>query len=294
MNAFATPEEQRRFETFCTFLISRGRRASTLKAYQGDWQALSLYFRQRHKQSFNLLLLSPEDIQSWRARGRARGRSAATINRRLAFLKSYLSWLEMGGVIEAQGAAALREAVGQRARTPPPRILSDVELHRLLRHIEARACPRDQALFRVLLDTGIRVGEMVSLNVEDLEPLDGALMLQERLLPILSQPTLQILILSLAERGLMETLPERLSSPLPLSPRTEPLFVGERGRLTENAVQRIIRKHSSFARIRATPQVLRHTFASRYWLKTEDLVGLAEILGHESLESTRIYTRAAS
>jgi site-specific recombinase XerD len=68
------------------------------------------------------------------------------------------------------------------------------------------------------------------------------------------------------------------------------LFSGERGRLTPNAVQRILRKHAAFARIEdASPHVLRHTFAFSYWLRTRDLVGLAERLGLESLESAKAY-----
>jgi len=53
----------------------------------------------------------------------------------------------------------------------------------------------------------------------------------------------------------------------------------------------VIRKHATFARLEVTPQLLRHTFAFGQWAKTQDLVGLAETLGLESVQSARIYTR---
>ena len=86
----------------------------------------------------------------------------------------------------------------------------------------------------------------------------------------------------------------RPASPVPFAPtgqpRSWPLFVGDRGRLTSNAVQRILRKYCAFARVDAAPHVLRHTFAAAYWARTHDLIGLAEILGHENVETTRVYS----
>ena len=86
-------------------------------------------------------------------------------------------------------------------------------------------------------------------------------------------------------------------SPMPFGvpgcPADWPLFVGEKGRLSVNGVQRVVRKHAAFARIETTPQVLRNTFAMNFWAVQEDIVSLAEILGLESVESAKIYTRVA-
>ena len=84
-------------------------------------------------------------------------------------------------------------------------------------------------------------------------------------------------------------------SPMPYgctgSPSGWPLFVGERGRLSINGVQRVVRKHATFARVTASPQLLRHTCALQYWAKTEDPVALAEVLGLESVESVKMYSQ---
>ena len=58
-----------------------------------------------------------------------------------------------------------------------------------------------------------------------------------------------------------------------------------------NGVQRVVRKHAAFARVEATPQILRNTFAMNVWSVKQDLVGLAEMMGLESVESAKIYTQ---
>ena len=73
-----------------------------------------------------------------------------------------------------------------------------------------------------------------------------------------------------------------------------PLFVGERGRLSINGVQRVVRKHATFARVTASPQLLRNTFALQYWAQNEDPVALAEVLGLESIESVKMYSQLFS
>ncbi len=65
--------------------------------------------------------------------------------------------------------------------------------------------------------------------------------------------------------------------------------MGERGPLTANAIQRIIRKYCAFAKVKVSPSILRHTFANAFLADDGDVVALADVLGHESLETTRLY-----
>ena len=67
------------------------------------------------------------------------------------------------------------------------------------------------------------------------------------------------------------------------------MFLGERGPLTANAVQRIVRKYCAFAKVKVSPSTLRHTFATNFLANEGDIVALADLLGHESLETTRLY-----
>jgi integrase len=70
------------------------------------------------------------------------------------------------------------------------------------------------------------------------------------------------------------------------------VFLGERGPLTANAIQRIVRKYCGFAKVKVSPSTLRHTFANAFLASEGDVVALADLLGHESLETTRLYLNA--
>jgi integrase len=72
------------------------------------------------------------------------------------------------------------------------------------------------------------------------------------------------------------------------------VFLGERGPLTANAIQRIVRKYCAFAKVKVSPSTLRHTFANAFLARDGDVVALADVLGHESLETTRLYLSAES
>ena len=74
--------------------------------------------------------------------------------------------------------------------------------------------------------------------------------------------------------------------------RYDSLFIGQRGPMKEDAIVRIVRKYAERCGIHVTPHQLRHTFAYQYLDRNQnDLVGLAAILGHESLNTTRLYTQ---
>jgi site-specific recombinase XerD len=316
-NPFATAEEQARFERFLRWLEARGRAAATTRSYRSDWQDLALWYRRQRREDFDAHALTAEVLAAWLEHGRSRGKSGATLTRRLSFARSYGGWAATQGALTAGAAEDLREVEGLDRAERAVRVLADHDVHRLLEQVDRRGCRRDQALLYVLLDTGLKVSELVDLDVGDVEFATGRLHVRSAPRRDVPLPTraARKLAWSLAERGEIVLPasggwpPDRLVpapdpralpavvpvSPMPMefggTPAEWPLFTGERGRLTPNALQLIVRKHCLFARVDASPQVLRHTFAFAFWARTHDLVALAEILGHESVESTRIYTR---
>lgn len=329
VNRFATNEECARFSRFVDWLRRRGRSEATARSYRSDWQDLALWFRRATGRPFDAAALDAEVVEAWRQHALHKGRSGSTVNRRLAFARTYGAWLVQVDVLDTDTVETMREGSRLKRSDQGPRVMMDDEVHRLLRHIDERACRRDQAIIYVLLDSGIRVSELVGLDVGDVDFAEGSLQItttRPRRVPLPTRAARK-LAWSLGERGLLELpesgeiiLPasggwppgERVSppdpadlpqlravpaSPMPFGvggpPARWPLFVGERGRLTSNAVQRVVRKHATFARIEASPQLLRHTFAYGFYARTQDLVALAEILGHESVESTRMYTQPA-
>ena len=326
-NAFATNDEQARFDDFVGCLLKRGRRASTTRSYRSDWLDLSLWFRRQYSEGFDASRLDADVVEGWRAASEDRGKSSSTILRRMAFARTYLRWMTAQGI---QPKGAYEEIRSVQKSTKVQRIikyLKTEEVHRLLEYIQLRACLRDQAMIHVLLDGGVRISELVELDVGDVNFEKGELTVRggrERGVPLPTR-TARKLAWSLGERGLLAlpdngeiilpasggwpptalveppdvrlipALQDAPQSPMPFgvsgSPAEWPLFVGEKGRLSVNGVQRVVRKHSAFARVEATPQILRNTFAMNVWSVSQDLVGLAEMMGLESVESAKVYAQ---
>lgn len=325
-NRFATVEEGRRFERFLDHLARRGRRPSTLRSYTSDWQALTIWYRRAEGRAFGADALDADLIARWRAAA-DRGKSPATVLRRMAFARTYGQWLAGEGVMDDTDLEDMRDEARLTRPDRGPRVLDATEVHRLLSQVDSRGCLRDQAIVYLLLDTGVRVSELAALDVGDVDFGRGEVWVRggpDRRV-VLPTRAARKLAWSLGERGLLAlpahgeivlpatggwppsarvTPPDPASLPalcaVPLSPMpfgvegppgAWPLFVGERGRLSVNGVQRVVRKHAAFARVDATPQVLRHTFAFDLWRRTHDLVALAEALGNEAVESGRVYAQ---
>jgi site-specific recombinase XerD len=144
---------------------------------------------------------------------------------------------------------------------------------------------RDQAILYTLLYTGLRVGDLAHLRVADVS-------LSERKGTIIVRG-------DHAKGGKQREVPvprearERLARYLDHYPtRKGILFLGQRGALGEDAIGRIVGKYATWAKLEhVTPHVLRHSFAYNYLEKTgNDLIGLANILGHENVTTTQFYT----
>jgi len=275
------PAEQDRYARFQADLEDRGRAQKTIDSYRSDHSGFVAWYATRGA-GFGLPALAAADVEAFRERLVADGMRPATVNRKLVFLKRYAAWGRARGEIDCDTLAAIR-AVGPVPQAPrTPRGLSDIELRRFLRALERRAGPRDRAIVYTLLETGMRVSELVALEV-DRVTVDGrrtmVLVEDERSYTgrsrrlALGPDARRALGLYMADRGDMPGA----------------LFQGERGPLTANAIQRIMRKYCAFAKVKASPGTLRHTFARHFLADDGDLVELADLLGHESLETTRLY-----
>lgn len=209
----------------------------------------------------------------------------ATINRRLVFLKSYCRFAADRKHVSGDTLRAIERVPLIKRQTLAPRSLTRPQIRKYLREVEKRAPVRDQALIKLLLYTGIRAGEVARLELADLQvsPRKGTLMVRsivakrakEREVPIPLE----------ARQILSDYLSDRRS-------KSSYVFAGQRGSLTVDGVAWIVKKYGRFASVEITPYVLRHTFAYSYLENNQnDLVGLAKILGHDSVETTQIYTQ---
>jgi site-specific recombinase XerD len=281
-----TAAEKTRAAKFFQWVEERGRRPRTLSAYQGDWRVFADWYLQTNGELFDLARLTTLDLNDYREWAVAEGMAPSTINRRLGFLKQYATWGLEQRIVEPSVRAAIKEVKLARQQKLAPRALSQVEVRRLLKEVELRADPRDQAILYTLLFTGLRVGELAHLQVEDVT-------LSERKGTILIRG-------EHAKGGKQRQVPVPMEARKRLEAYFEtrstgggPLFVGQRGPLGEDAIARVVKKYAAWAQLEGvTPHVLRHTFSYAYLEKTHnDLVGLADILGHDNLATTQIYTQ---
>jgi len=275
-------EEQERFAGFVSELRMRGRADKTIGSYRSDWIGLNEWAKDTAGESFSVMTVDPTQLTEYVAHLQAQDMRPATINRKLVFVKRYVAWAAGRGLVDEALNRKIRSVKPIPQGPRRPKGLSDIELKRFLREVERRASPRDQAIIYTLLGTGLRVSELAELDMSQVVN-NGR---RTHILVHDYRPhgtrVRRLSITGLAKRKLRQYLIYRGRS-------TGLVFLGERGPLTSNAIQRIVRKYCGFAKVKVSPSTLRHTFANAFLAADGDVVALADLLGHESLETTRLY-----
>ncbi len=230
-------------------------------------------------------------VRSWIAQQRTRGLAPATVARRLAAVRRYAGWLVRRGVIDTDPTAGLRApAVASRL----PRVLRQSELDELLDAPAARVDDdpphrrlRDDAVVEVLYGSGLRVAELCSARVADLDLEAGTLQVlgkrsKWRVVP-LTPRAVDALRAWLAEGRAVLATPD---SPGDL------VFLNLRGRaLGPRDCRRILDRRGGAP---VHPHALRHTFATHLLDGGADLRAVQELLGHSDLQSTQRYTQVSA
>ncbi|MEZ4472253.1 MAG: tyrosine-type recombinase/integrase [bacterium] len=273
-----TEAAEARFNAFAEYLLGTGRAAKTVASYRSDWTGLVRWASQELGRPFDVTDLTADLVSRWRDELGEAQQQPATINRKLVFVKRFTDW---DARFSGQERVEIRkvEAVPQPPRRP--RGLDDSELGRFLTIVTREGSARDQAIVHTLLETGLKVSELVRLRRDDvvLRTRDGYLRVRT----------------SAEGRGRTVTLGRVARRALRrwMGTRTDghtSLFLGERGPLSANAVQRIVRKYCRKADVQVSPTTLRHTFAATFLQAGRgDLTDLADLLGHDCIETTRLY-----
>ena len=219
----------------------------------------------------------------------SRRKKTSSVNRNIQSLKNFFHFLVNRRVIRRNPAH--RTKYLRRMKRLRPQSLSKKEIHRLLSatsHSMHGTQKRNYAIIQLLLHTGIRVSELTSLESRDVKlykrsgeiRIVGSKGYKERVVP-LNNASRKSLYGYLGEEGLNGR---------------ELVFVSKRNeRLTSRAVQKVVSNLGRRAKIdHISPHTLRHTFAINYLRSNPDcLVELSGLLGHESLDTTAIYTVAS-
>ncbi len=224
-------------------------------------------------------------VRSFVASLHRRGLARSSAARKLAAVRSFLRYAVREGRIDSSPAARIPSPKSPRGL---PRALTVDEIFVLLDRIvgDDAAGTRDRALLELLYASGLRVSELVSLDIGDIDLASGMLRVtgkggKEREVPFGDKAAV--------------ALRRWLAAAVPLRGRTdgEPLFLNLRGgRLTDRSVRRILDRRLQEAAIvgHISPHALRHSFATHLLNAGADLRSIQELLGHASLSTTQRYT----
>ena len=264
---------------------------NTIAAYTNDLHQFWAYLSAAQGGPISWAAVTPEQLAGYVAglQGGSQSLAASTVARRVAAVKAYFAHLLGRGVITADPS---KELSAPKIKKVAPKALSAEEIERLLaapgRSGSAKSL-RDRALLELLYATGMRVSEITSLRLDDVDWEAGEITCpgqgdRQRRLPLGSAA---------------EALAEYLHRGRPTFVRdTSPvtLFLNQRGqRLTRQGIWLILREAATVAGLTdVTPHTLRHSFARQQVRAGAGLQQVQKLLGHANLSTTQMYQPAAS
>lgn len=297
---------QEQLRKFVDYLrLNRNTSAHTVAAYQSDLSQL-LAFAAKHLEKAQTRV-TPGNvdlpvIRAYLAELYRLGQSRASVARKLSALRTFVRFLRRDGWMATDPTAL---ALSPKREHRVPAHLSIDEMSRLLetpdcsRHLGRR----DRAILELFYASGLRLSELVGLDVEDVNLPARIVRVagkggKERLVPFNASARTALRAWYPDRAELRSRIAKvRVPNPEPRAPRSkaasDPLFVNARGtRLTGRSVQRLVARYVSGCSRRCgiSPHALRHSFASHLLQRGADLRVIQELLGHVQLSTTQRYT----
>ena len=271
-------------ENFLDFLQNDKKLSdNTLQSYNRD---IKLYGNYLDANGFKATDTTEDSLKEYFDVLKKEGKADSTISRNLASLRSFYQYLYKNNVVSEDPTTNLESP---KITRKPPKILSTEQVELLLNQpkcVDLKGY-RDKAMLELVYATGIRVTELISLNVEDIDLESNTIRTstrgKERIIPIGS----------LANSALSEYLTKARKSMLK-NDQDDALFVNVNGkRLTRQGFWKIIKQYKNQADIDVdiTPHTLRHSFAMHLLENGAELRAIQEMLGHSDISSTQVYAQ---
>ncbi|WP_425361605.1 tyrosine-type recombinase/integrase [Candidatus Tisiphia endosymbiont of Ceraclea dissimilis] len=278
---------------FKNYLIKQEMSINTIRNYLADIVNFSKWYKIYYSDQVIADEITSYHLQSFKSHSvNTKRLKTSSINRRIQSLKRFFQFLSNKKTIKKD--PTLKTKFIRRTKSAKPNALNKSEVHALL-SIAGRSShgthKRNYAIIQLILQTGLRVSEVINLQWQDIvlgersgqvRVVDGKGH-KERIIPLNSS----------ARKAVSSYLEFREDLK-----ETSPIFLSKRNQVpTARAIQKIIvslANKANINRIKVTPHTLRHTFATNY-LRTNPgcLVELSNLLGHESLDTTAIYTKSS-
>ncbi|BAC13803.1 site-specific tyrosine recombinase XerD [Oceanobacillus iheyensis] len=273
-------------EDFFHFLrIERGLSDNTLSSYKRDLTNYLQYMKD-HDKTATWDKISRTDIMGFLYMLKDQGKSTATISRHISSIRSFHQFLIREQITSNDPSLHIETPKKDRKL---PDILSQDEVDRLLEiKMNTKLSVRNKAMLELLYATGLRVSELISLNVSDLHLMMGFVQCfgkgsKERIVPLGDT----------AKHYLEKYISEARDSLIKKNNREDALFVNQHGRrLTRQGFWKILKGLTLEAGIlkTITPHTLRHSFATHLLENGADLRLVQEMLGHADISTTQVYT----
>ena len=271
-------------EAYRSYLsVERHASANTLSSYLRDIRQFAAYLDTEEEEA--LLAVKQGTICKYMDWMTNNGKSAATVTRSVASLKSFYHYLVLTGQLEK---SPVQNIVPLKVERHLPQILTGKEVELFLEQPQCTDMKgyRDRAMLELLYATGIRVSELIAMDVDDLSLSVGIVRCagkrKERIIPLYPA----------AIKALREYV-ENIRPRMIAMPDETALFVNMNGeRMSRQGFWKIIKYYQEKAQINKeiTPHTLRHSFAAHLLENGADLHAIQEMLGHADISSTQIYT----
>lgn len=272
-------------ESFLRYLrFERNYSEHTIVAYGNDLDEFEAYCR-KQMEGFDFTTVDADVIRTWVVSLMDRHYEATSVNRKLSSLRSFYHYLLREGKVIVDPAA---KVVGPKKKKPLPTFVRDADMDRLLDECEfedSYAGRRDHTILALFYETGIRLSELVGLQVSDVD-------FSTRVIKVTGKRNKQRVVPF--GRRMEDQLKTYLEArDIFVGCLTGPLFYSNSGRpIRGKTVYWLVRKHLSrvVAQKKKSPHVLRHSFATSMLNHGADLEAVKELMGHERLSTTQVYT----
>ncbi len=271
-------------DTFIGYLKSEKKYSlHTLKAYAGDLRSFERFVGSVDA-TLDIVSVDVDVVRLWVASLMDDGCAASSVCRKLSALRSFYAFLRREGGAPFNPALSVQ---GPKVRKVLPSFIKESEMDVLINELSFgkgfEAC-RDRAIVLCFYETGIRLSELVGLNVGDVDLESGRMKVfgkrsRERVIPFAAE--------------LKDALACYIEERAGVAVGDEALFLTAKGeRVSNSQVYRIVRKNLSrvSAMKKCSPHVLRHSFATAMLNNDAELLAVKELLGHKRLSTTEIYT----